>query len=334
MTSMLKRVDLAVESFITDFDVRRRRGRHGHPQRPVHGGHRPVHHRRADRRHPGADRRVHPADHRRRDRHPHDSLIPGRRGAAARTAGPGEHMPPGPPACPAPAPPGVGARRCVIMRRCRSDTGRPASGRRGRSHGSRTTIEPTRTPAGRTEGEEPMAAPGGPPAQEGAGDGADRTGRRAAGDHQALPGRRRQPRHRAAGAPGRGARDRRGERRRQVDPDEDALRRAPAGRGHDPRRRPRGLLPQPVGRDRRRHRHGPPALHAGRLLHRAGERRARQRADARRPARPRRGPAPDHRRSPTATTSGSTPTRSSRTSASATGSGSRSPRCSTATPGS
>ena len=52
--------------------------------------------------------------------------------------------------------------------------------------------------------------------------------RRAARHHQALPRRRRQPGHRAAGPPRRGARDRRRERRRQVDADEDALRRCTA----------------------------------------------------------------------------------------------------------
>ena len=118
---------------------------------------------------------------------------------------------------------------------------------------------------------------------------------RAARHHQALPRRRGQPGHRAEGPPRRGARDRGGERRRQVDADEDAVRRAPPRRGRDPHRRPGADLPQPVRRDRRRHRHGPPALHAGRQLHRPGEHRPGQRADARRPAGPRRGAPPDPR---------------------------------------
>ena len=42
----------------------------------------------------------------------------------------------------------------------------------------------------------------------------------------------------------------------------------------------RGRLPSPGRRDRGRHRHGAPALHAGRQLHRPGEHRPRQRADA------------------------------------------------------
>ena len=96
---------------------------------------------------------------------------------------------------------------------------------------------------------------------------------RTAGDHQALPGRRRQPRHRAAGPARRGARDRRGERRRQVDADEDPLRHVPPRRGDDPARRPGGAAQEPVRRHRGRHRHGPPALHAGRQLHRPGEHR-------------------------------------------------------------
>ena len=55
-----------------------------------------------------------------------------------------------------------------------------------------------------------------------------RVRRRAGGDHQALPRRRRERRHPPARAPRRGARAVRGERRRQVDPDEDPLRHAAA----------------------------------------------------------------------------------------------------------
>ena len=80
---------------------------------------------------------------------------------------------------------------------------------------------------------------------------------------------------------GHGARHRRRERRRQVDADEDPVRHAAPRRGHDRGQRQRGHLPLARRRDRRRHRHGAPALHAGRQPHRAGERRPRQRADAR-----------------------------------------------------
>ena len=66
-------------------------------------------------------------------------------------------------------------------------------------------------------------------------------------------------------------RDRRRERRRQVDADEDALRHAPARRRHDPRRRCRAALQVAERRDRRRHRHGAPALHARGQPHGAGE---------------------------------------------------------------
>ena len=55
----------------------------------------------------------------------------------------------------------------------------------------------------------------------------------------------------------------------------------------------------PGRRDRRRHRHGAPALHARRQPHRPRERRARRRAEPGTATRRRRGPAPDHARSPT-----------------------------------
>ena len=55
----------------------------------------------------------------------------------------------------------------------------------------------------------------------------------------------------------------------------------------------RAAVPQPGRRHRRRHRHGPPALHAGRQLHGPGEHRPGQRAEARRPPGPRGGPAAD-----------------------------------------
>ena len=133
-------------------------------------------------------------------------------------------------------------------------------------------------------------------------------------------------------APRRGARDRRRERRRQVHADEDPLRDAPARRGHDPARRPRGALPSPAD-----------AIAAGiGMVHQhfmladnftvlenivlGSEPTRGLRLDRGR------GAASGSGRSPTATPSTSSPTCWSRTSASATGSASRSPRCSTAGP--
>ena len=75
------------------------------------------------------------------------------------------------------------------------------------------------------------------------------------------------------------------ERRGQDDPDERALRALPARRGHDPDRWPRGRDPVAAGRDRARHRHDPPAFHAGELPDGHRERRARARGPGRR-ARP------------------------------------------------
>ena len=81
---------------------------------------------------------------------------------------------------------------------------------------------------------------------------------------------------------------------------------APARRGHHQRRRRAAPVPLAGRRDRRRHRDGAPALHAGRQLHRLGEHRARRRADHRRPAR-RPAARATHRRSPSCTASTSTP---------------------------
>ena len=90
----------------------------------------------------------------------------------------------------------------------------------------------------------------------------------------ARPGARLDPRHR------------RRERRRQVDADEHPLRPLSPRCRRDPRRRRDGALAQPGRRHRARHRHGPPAFHAGRALHRArqsaaraGGRRASRRGD-------------------------------------------------------
>ena len=213
----------------------------------------------------------------------------------------------GPGALPGPAVPcraaGLRSGRPCATRGCdigaagaRSPPGRPAGDDGDPVAAVHTSSRAPRT-RGRTGGRGPPWPQQERPARSAAAAGAeDRpVRRRAARDHQALPRRRRQPRHRAAGPPRRGARHRRRERRRQVDADEDPLRHAPPRRGHDPARRPRGALPQPGRRDRRRHRHGPPALHAGRQLHRPGEHRPGQRAHQRRPAGPRRGPPPDPR---------------------------------------
>ena len=75
-------------------------------------------------------------------------------------------------------------------------------------------------------------------------------------------------------------------------------------------RRQGGELPLAEGRDRGRHRHGAPALHAGAGVHGRGERHARHRAG--RPAGlldRRKTRARGARSSPTATASTSTPTR-------------------------
>ena len=110
-------------------------------------------------------------------------------------------------------------------------------------------------------------------------------GRRAPRHRQAVPGRRRQRRRRLH------ARDRRGpcpprrERRREEHADEHPRRAVPARRRGDPHRRPAGGVPLPAGRDRRRPRDGPPALHAGRVDDRHRERHHRPRP-APLPARP------------------------------------------------
>ena len=110
---------------------------------------------------------------------------------------------------------------------------------------------------------------------------------------QALPRRGRQRRDRPHGEDRVDPCHRRGERGRQVDVDEDPLRHAGTGRGHDRGLRPAGALPIAEGGHRLRHRHGPPALHARRQLHRPRERRPRERAQDRRDDQLRRGPGKD-----------------------------------------
>ena len=121
---------------------------------------------------------------------------------------------------------------------------------------------------------------------------------RAGRDRQAVPRRDRQPRHRHHHPRRHRPRPGRRERRRQVDADEDPVRRAEARRRHDRgRRRAEVTFSSPDRRDRARHRHGLPALHARRQPDRAGERRARRREAARHR---RRRPAPRSSRSPSA----------------------------------
>ena len=86
----------------------------------------------------------------------------------------------------------------------------------------------------------------------------------------------REPRYRSHGGQRRGAGAAGRERRRQEHADERALRAGPARRGRDPAARAAAADPFAQGRDRRRHRHGAPALHAdpgddGGREHRAGD---------------------------------------------------------------
>ena len=113
--------------------------------------------------------------------------------------------------------------------------------------------------------------------------------------------------------------------------DERPLRALAARRGPDPPRRQARHVPQPRRGARRRHRHGPPALHARAGLHRRRERHARRGAhDRARSARTDAAPARTCSSSRPATASPSTPTPSWRTCRSGSSSGSRSSRPSTA----
>ena len=147
---------------------------------------------------------------------------------------------------------------------------------------------------------------------------------------------RRGPRQSRRVAPRRAGDDprhRRRERRRQVDSDGHPLRvlTSPTA-GRSSCAAGAVVMPQPGSRAGRRDRHGAPALHAGRALHRAGERRARGRG--RLPARRRawRAPAPSSRGWRASITWRWIPTRGSRTSAWASASASRSSRRCTAAP--
>ena len=97
------------------------------------------------------------------------------------------------------------------------------------------------------------------------------------GHHQDLPLGRRQRRHRPRRAARRDPRGARRERRRQVDADEDHLRRRPPGRRHDPLERRARHHRQSGARAPARHRHGVPALLAVRDADRRREHRARAR---------------------------------------------------------
>ena len=102
-------------------------------------------------------------------------------------------------------------------------------------------------------------------------------------------------------------RDRRRERRRQVDADEDPLRHAAARLRARSRSTASEVTLHVAGRRHRgRRRHGLPALHARRQPHRARERRPRRREAARHR---RRGARRDHARSPTPTASDIEPDR-------------------------
>jgi len=75
MTSMLKRVDNAVEQFINDYAEGNVQGADGRAERPVHRGHRPGHVGRLHRRHPDRHRPVQAADHRRHHHGPDDDRV-------------------------------------------------------------------------------------------------------------------------------------------------------------------------------------------------------------------------------------------------------------------
>ena len=350
MTSMLKRVDNAVQAFIGDFVDGNVEGGTDviNDLRPTASAWPPPV---ASSTTSRTNRRAtvsRSSTARSRSRPPRDPdagpLLRARVRTVTTTAGPGASRP-GPPSCrPRSARPGAGlppGAGCDIMRRAAIRAERspgPASRRDGRPRRRRRRrVDVRRAPAAAPEGEAHHGRNRSDRQQRRRRDARRRRAvrRRAARHHQALPRRRRQPRHRAAGPPRRGARDRRRERRRQVDADEDPLRHAPPGRGHDPAstaarcsfRSPADAIAAGIGMV---HQHfmladnftvlenivlGSEPTRGGRL----------DRAEAR---------APDPRDLRPVRASASTPTRSSRTSASATGSGSRSPRCSTAAPAS
>ncbi len=102
-------------------------------------------------------------------------------------------------------------------------------------------------------------------------------GDRAAQDQQALRPGPGQPRHRPEGRARHDPRHRRRERGRQVDADVDPLRLLQCRQRRDPGQRPARPHPRFQARAGARHRHGAPALHAGRQFLHPRKRRARRR---------------------------------------------------------
>ena len=172
-----------------------------------------------------------PADHRRRDRGP-DHPVTSDAGPLRRVR--------------APADPTAGRLRPARRRSTRRRLGPPGARPAVRHHAATPCRRVARPEAAIDRGTDgtsgrgltpwPVPTGGGPPwpKREAPGTAGRARGRRqplrrrAARHHQALPRRGRQPRHRAPGRPRRGPRDRGRERRRQVDADEDALRRCTA----------------------------------------------------------------------------------------------------------
>ena len=167
MTSMLKRVDNAVQAFIDDFVDGKRQGRQGRRQRPEDRRRRPGDLRRLHRRHQEPDRRLPAEDHRRRHQgsdRPRDPCAGPLRRARAHGGthgGPGR-MCPGPPSCRGP---GRGSRTGRLVRHHAASTASTA--RRPDDRPVRRTI-PSPHRARRQRGRAPAAAPGERPTDAGA----------------------------------------------------------------------------------------------------------------------------------------------------------------------
>ena len=295
MTSMIKKVDVAVYDFIKS--ARRRQGEDRQQDlRPEGRRRRLLDDRRSDRRHQDQARRLQAEDHRRQDQGPDDALIdlpdmrdgPGRRGSVR----------PGLVPC-------VSCRhRCLDPAGVREATARDARAGPGVcDHCLRTATQATaeRCPAVELRGIT-KRFPG-----------------VVANKDIDFPVRRGTV-HAIVGENGAGKSTLMKILYGVQRPDEGTIK--VDGAAGQP------ALARPT-RSRRGHRHGLPALHARRQPHRPRERRPRRREAARHR---RRAPARDPARSPTPTASTSTPTRWSPTSAWAPASGSRSSRCSTAAP--